>query len=165
MKQYHYDLGKLLKEYALGLGGIAITAGPAVFLEAILVPIAWVCWILSGIFAAHLIKTAIRHKTVIEFNEGGIVAQTPLGSRKIGWDGLNEVRLSYFKSRRGSDSSAIMTLRLKGDGTKIVVESSLKGFDAFTETVAKMCNGRRVSMDLTTLHNFEALGIPVVPKE
>lgn len=163
--RYYHDPIKLVKEYALGIGGIAITAGPAVLVEDILVPIAWVFWILSAIFALHIIKTAIRHKTVIELNETGVVSFGLFGKRHIGWDGLRNVQLSCFNARRGSAARALMILRLAGDDTKIVVESSLKGFDMFAETIAKMCQGRLVEMDITTRHNFEALGMPVAPKE
>lgn len=163
--QYPYDPARLAREYAIGGAGIAATAGPALFVEGILTPIAWVFWVLAAVFALHVIKTGIRHKTVIEFNQNGIDSKSPLGTKTIAWDRLREVKLSYFKSKRGSEASAVMTLRLKSDDTKIVVESSLKGFDRFAETVAKMCTGRPVSMDINTLHNFEALGVPVKPKE
>lgn len=163
MIQYRYETSKLVKEYGLGLIGIAATAGPNLYVEQILTPIAWVFWALFAIFLVHLAKTLIRHKTIIEFNDNGVVSIGPFSKREISWHALESVRLSCFRSPRARAGTEVMTLYLRGNGTKIVVESSLSSFDTVLESVAKMCVGREVSMDLTTRHNFEALEIPVAP--
>lgn len=161
MKTLRYEGGALVKDALRGLAGIAFTAGPALTVENILRPIEFACWGLAALFAAFLLRTAIRHKTEIQLSEDAIAVSGPLRRRQMGWDELESVKLSYFASARARQGSGILTLTLRGGGTKIIVESSLREFDRLAEFVAGLCAQRGIDVDPTTMHNFEALGSPI----
>ncbi|WP_421880998.1 hypothetical protein [Pacificispira sp.] len=161
MKILRYDSGALAKDAARGLIGLAVTAGPALGVENILRPIEIVCWALATLFAVFLLRTALRHKTEIQLSEDAIAVQSPLRRRQLKWSDITVVKLSYFASAKARRGSGVLTLTLRGGGTKIIVESSLKEFDRLAESVAELCARQGIDVDPTTMHNFDAMGSPI----
>lgn len=169
MTVLRYKSGALIADALRGAAGIAFTMGPPLLLDDILAPVAWVLWALSSIFVVYLVRTGLRHKTEIRVTEDGIARVGPLGRRALSWDALGSVRLSYFASARTRAGAGVMALTLKGrdaggSDTKIVVESSLNGFDTLVETVAALCARPDVAVDPTSVHNFDAFGAPIRKK-
>lgn len=161
MTVLRYKTGALAGEFLRGGLGLAIAVSPPLLVEAILTPIAILCWCLSALFALYLVRTALRHKTAIEVTEDAIAQSSPLGRRELAWQDVQSVRLSYFASSRTKRGEGVSSLVLRGKGTKIIVESSLTEFDRLAETVADLCARPDIDIDFTSMHNFEAMGIPV----
>lgn len=165
-----YDPSALAWDLARGLAGVAVTLGPLVLVETILRPVEILLWVLLAIFAFYLAKTAQRLKTEIRLDNTGLHRRTPFGRASIPWEGMERVRLSYFASSRTKPGAGIAALRVSGrnrDGikTKIIVESSLTGFDKVLKSVAAMsAEGAAkgaVQIDETSRHNFNALGVAI----
>ncbi len=161
MKTLQFDRGALIRDALRGIAGLAATAGPALLVEDILRPIEIVCWGLAAIFAVFLLRTGLRHKTEIHLSEDAIAVSNPLRRRSLQWSDLTAVRLSYYASARSRQGSGILSLTLRGKGTKIVVESSLREFDRLAEFVAGLCTRQGIDVDPATMHNFEAMGAPI----
>ena len=104
----------------------------------------------------------IRHKTEIQLTQDGIMMVTPLGRKEIAWLDMTAVTLSYFSTSRSGAGKGVMTLKLKAGDTIIRIDSSLNGFDTVVKQVAWVCSKVPVAISPTTVHNFDAMGVPIV---
>ncbi|MEQ8441086.1 MAG: hypothetical protein RIM33_10745 [Alphaproteobacteria bacterium] len=161
IKRLRYNTGTLIWETLTGLFGLVFTLAPNLFVENILGPVSVLFWCLTALFAAYLTRTVLRHKTEIELSDSAIRAHSVGGDRKIEWDTLEKAKLSHFGSGRSTPTSGVSILTVRGNGTKIVVESTLKEFDTVLEYVSAVCRARPVEVDTTSRLNFDALGYPV----
>lgn len=161
MTTLRYKSSSIAMEALRGSVGLVICLIPPIFVEAVLKPVEILCWCLAALFAVYLLRTAIRHKTAIEITQDAITATSPLGRRELPWKDVQSVRLGYFASARTQKGEGVLSLKLRGNGTKIIVESSLTEFDRLAETVAGLCTRPDIDIDFTSMHNFEAMGIPV----
>jgi hypothetical protein len=161
VKSLRYEKGALAMDALRGGGGLALCVGPLVFVEDILTWVAAIFWILAAVFGVFVLKVVDRHKTEIQIGDDGITMIAPGRTRSIAWDRLERVKLSYFASKRARPGDGVMTMTLRGDGTKIVVDSALTEFDIVAEGVARVCGAKSLDVDPTTAHNFEALGAPI----
>lgn len=148
-----------------GAGGLALCLTPLIFVEEILTWVAVIFWVLAGVFAVFLLRILYRLKSEIQLSDDEITLIAPGTRRTIVWDRLESVKLSYFASKRAKAGDGVMTLTLRGDGTKIVVESSLTEFDALATGVSRLCGAKALDVDMTTSHNFQALGAPIPRSE
>ena len=91
----------------------------------------------------------------------------PCGLRRMGhapmlltWSGLARMRLRYFgpRSPRGWQSGTL-ELRLDGAGGKMIVDSTLEGFDTVLREAVAAANERGLVLDRVTLANMRALGL------
>src|SRR5687767_15076830 len=76
MTAHRYDMAELGGDYARGAAGVALTALPL-----ILLPMHWIVAVAFGaaalVFLAFLLRTWLRHRSVIEVDGQGIVAHGP----------------------------------------------------------------------------------------
>ena len=155
VSRHRYPGASLAADYARGGVGVLLTAGPL-----LAVPVhAAVAWLLGGaaaLFVFFLMRTALRHATVIETDDHGIAARGPI-SRTIAWPALSDVRLRYYSTRRDREQGW-MQLTLRGGGRRLTVESSIEDFDAIARDAAAMARRNGIDLSEATLNNMMALG-------
>ena len=156
MALYRYPAGATAADYALGLGGIALTAGPF-FALAPSGPLAWILAACMLLFLVYFVRAVVRHLTRIELSEAGIAALGPFG-RAIPWDELRSMKLNYYTTR-SDRSGGWMQLDLRTGQRSISVDSRLEGFADFASTAAQEARRRGCRLDETTLLNLKALGV------
>lgn len=161
MKSLRYKPSALAMDALRGVGGLALCLAPLIFVEEILTWVAVIFWVLAGVFAVFLLRILYRLKSEIQLNDEAITLIAPGTRRTIAWDRLEGVKLAYFASKRAKAGDGVMTLTLFGEGTKIIVESSLTEFDTLAMGVSRVCGAKALDVDMTTSHNFQALGAPI----
>ncbi len=157
MSLHRYPGAALTADYLRGGGGLLLTAGPLLAL-----PLHWIMAVLFGscalLFAAFMLRTALRQFTVIEATDQGIASRGPLSGRAIRWDELARLRLTYYSTRRDRERGW-MQLTLKGRGRALAMDSALDGFDAVADRAAHAAQVRGVEITDATRDNLAALGI------
>jgi len=153
---YRYPAGAISSDYARGLGGIVLTAGPAWTLA----PAAPVYWILAGcalLFLVYLARAVVRHLTRIELSETGIAARGPFGA-VIRWDELRSIKLNHYTTR-SDRSGGWMQLDLSTRRRTLCVDSRLGCFSELAGAAAREALRRGYCLDEGTRVNLRALGI------
>ncbi len=156
MKTYRYPPRELAGDYARGGVGLAVTAGPLLFLPTN--PI--IMWILAGFAALFMVfaaRTAIRHMTVIRIDDAGIAAVGPIGA-SVRWDDLRRVALSYYSTRRDR-TRGWMQLSVRGKGRAVRLDSSIEGFRDIAAQAVHHAELKRIELSPATVVNLNALGI------
>ena len=156
MALYRYPAEATVADYARGLGGIALTAGPFFALA----PSGALAWILAAcmlLFLVYFVRAVVRHLTRIELSEAGIAALGPFG-RAIPWDELRSMKLNYYTTR-SDRSGGWMQLDLRTGQRSISVDSRLEGFADIAGVAAQQAQRRGCRLDETTLLNLKALGV------
>jgi len=156
MPLYRYPAAATAADYARGLGGIALTAGPF-FLLAPSGPLAWILAACMLLFLVYFVRAVVRHLTRIELSEAGIAALGPFG-RAIPWDELRSMKLNYFTTR-SDRSGGWMQLDLGTGQRALSVDSRLEGFAEVAGAAAQQARRRGCHLDETTLSNLKALGV------
>ncbi len=156
MSLHRYPAASLWADDARAAAGLAMTALPLAVLD-----MHWVLTAAFGaaaiLFAGFLVRTGLRHITVIETGDAGIATHGPLGSA-IAWPQLAGLRLRYYSTRRDREHGW-MQLTLRGNRRRLRLESTLDGFD---DVVGQACAAARrngVTFDDATVENLLALGI------
>src|SRR5260221_11020217 len=116
MKTLRYSLSALLGDYARGILGSTICL-------VIVITYDWtnrLIWLfiaLTALFLVYTIRTAIKQKTIIQVDDGGITS-TLFGSKcRIDWDRLKALSLRYYAPRRAKKKGLGSVLgRLGGRG-------------------------------------------------
>ncbi|MFT6579912.1 MAG: hypothetical protein ACJAU6_000335 [Alphaproteobacteria bacterium] len=155
---YQYPLISLYGDYIRAVCGAAFCGLPLLFVNGspILSTILAAVFLLFVGFGA---KTAIRHLTLIEIDDIGIIAKGPLG-RRIAWRDIDKVVLKYYSTQRDKNEGW-MHLSLFNGKQKLTVESTLSGFDDVVGPALQAGFKNDAAMDETTLENITALGISV----
>ena len=156
MRRYCYPAGANTADYARGLGGIALTAGP-LWILAPGGPLAWILAACMLLFLVYFVRAVVRHLTRIELSETGIAARGPFGGA-IPWDELRSVKLNYYTTR-SDRSGGWMQLDLGTRQRSICVDSRLEGFAELASTAAQEALRRGHRLDEATLLNLKALGV------
>jgi len=167
MSLHRYDRGALRRDAARGLVGLALTGGPLLAVPAAPVAAA----LLGGgcaLFALFALRTARRSLTRVEMDADGIALSSwgPAGRVRLTWAGLAGMKLGYYAMRRREGGPGIapagwMQLRLRGEGGRMRLESTLEGFDAVVAGAADAARRAGLALDPMTRANLLALGIRV----
>jgi hypothetical protein len=155
---HQYPLRSLYGDYVRAAIGVGFCSVPLSFVNDSPVLLT----ILSGVLLLFLgfgAKTAMRHLTVIETEEEGIIANGPLGQR-IAWRDIDKVALKFYSTRRDT-KEGWMQLTLYGATKKMTLESSLDGFNEVADAVIQAGFRNNAQMDETTMENVAAMGIVV----
>ncbi len=162
MLEFRYPLSALVKDYLLGVLGLAASVqilsttdtGTGIF------------WFFLGLAAFFVIVTgnaANRHATRITVGEDGI-RSGPWMSRFIAWKDLKGLSLRFYAIRSvlGRNKGGWMTLKLKsGNGSSISVDSDLPHFQSLVTKAALIAKENGILVDAYTAHNLLSLGIEV----
>ena len=155
---HRYPKSALLGDYLRGGGGLALTAGPALFapmfdaLQIIFAAIAL-------LFAGFILRTWQRQATTIELHDEGLRVAGPLG-RDMAWQDVRKFALSYFSTRRDR-TSGWMQLTVRDGRGKISIDSSLDGFDEVLSRCAEAATRNNIELSTATIENLKAAGIAV----
>lgn len=157
MAVYRYPANRILADYFLGIGGMAMSGG----LLALAASSRFVLILfggLTGVFLLFTIYTTRRQRLRIAADADGI--QMSGGwVRSLRWDEVETVTLRYFSARRNRKGGGWMTLTLRGRGQKIAFDSHLDGFEALARKAGEVAVQRGLPLDNVTASNFAALDI------
>ena len=158
MVELRYPLGSLVWDYLRGILGLGISV---VIIQSIDTDtsIFWVILGLAALFLVWLANTALRHMSRIRFDEEGL-RSTPWPKKTIAWNGLEEMALRYYSTRR-KRKDGWMTLSLKAGKEKIDIESTLPHFADIVARAAYAAKQANLPLDQVTMDNMDALGVKV----
>ena len=155
---YRYPVPAIAADYARGLGGLALTAGP-LWLLAPAEAFAWALAACMVLFLVYFARAVVRHLTRIELTEAGITARGPFGGA-VPWDELRSMKLNYYTTK-SDRAGGWMQLDLSTGVRSVSVDSRLNGFAEIARIAAHQACRRGRSLDETTLLNLKALGVRV----
>lgn len=156
MSRYRYPPKALAGDYLRAGGGLAVTAGPAIFLPTVL-PVTVVFAALATLFAIFGLRTALRQFTVIELSDEAITVVGAAG-KELAWRDVRELRLDYYSTRRDREGGW-MQMKISGPRGHIRIDSALDGFAMLARETAVHAAAHGVATTETTRGNFQALGI------
>ena len=157
MPVYRYPAGALAADYARGLAGILLTAGP-LWLLGLSGAFAWLLAACMLLFLVYFARAVVRHLTRIELSETGITARGPFGGA-VPWDELRSMKLSYYTTR-SDRTGGWMQLDLSTGESSISIDSRLQDFADVVDIAAQQAQRRgRPALDETTRRNLKALGV------
>jgi hypothetical protein len=153
---HRYRTAELVGDYVRGVAGLVLMAVPLVAVP--MHPAVAVAFAAAALlFAAFLLRTALRHRTTYRLDEAGLTADGPLGTRRIDWDGLTVFRLRYFSTRRDR-KQGWMQLRLAAGGRRLTLESALDDFAVVVAAAHEAALARDLPIDDATETNLLSLG-------
>lgn len=156
MSEHRYPARSLMEDYARGAAGL-------VFLGVALIPMHWVLHLMFGLIAVLLlsfgVRTALRARSRIVLDEGGIAVIGPIGKR-LAWASLDALKLRYFSTRRDR-KQGWMELTLRGAGAKLAIESQIEGFEDIVRAAANAAVARGLTVDPSTEGNLAAMDVTV----
>lgn len=161
MLEFRYPVSALVKDYLLGVLGLAASvqilstteSGSGIF---------WFFLALAVFFLIVTANAANRHVTRITVNEDGI-GSGPWQRRFIAWKDLKGLSLRFYAVRSvfGRNKGGWMTLKLKAGGRSITVDSDLPHFQSLVTKAALCAKENGVLVDAYTAHNLLSLGVEV----
>ncbi len=157
---YRYPPRALVGDYVRSACGLILTAGP-LFLGDILLSVRIVLIVVAFLFFAFGLRTLIRQAVTVEMRDRGILVRGPLG-RGIEWRDLDDMRLSFFSTRRDRETGW-MQLRLSAGKTRIRLDGALDGFREITAAAAGAAGERKLALNAATVENLIAIGIDPPP--
>jgi hypothetical protein len=110
----------------------------------------------AALFAVFGIRTALRHRSFIEVTEAALQS-SGLRQASISWSKLDQMKLSYYSTRRDG-RGGWMQLKLVAGGSTMRIDSRVEGFSELVIASAKAAETRGLSLDPATSVNLQALG-------
>jgi hypothetical protein len=158
MPAHRYPAAAVAADYARGLAGILLTAGP-LWLLGLSGALAWVLAACMLLFLVYFARAVVRHLTRIELSETGITARGPFGGAVVPWDELRSMKLSYYTTR-SDRTGGWMQLDLSTGESSVSIDSRLQNFVDVVDIAAQQAERRgRPPLDETTRRNLKALGV------
>ena len=153
-QQFAYHPSSLLGDYIRSIVGVGLTASALIFLNlATWLQIVFLtCFLLFVIFT---IRTIIRQKTSYRLCNAAL-QQVGIFSKNINFDDLTKFELRYFSTRRNREEGWFQ-LKLVANDIKIVVDSSLNGFDDIIKTANFAVEKNKLDLDAITSANLHAV--------
>lgn len=136
--------------------GVAACVIPIFFIEAG-APAAYVLSGFAGFFVLFGLRTLLQTRTVATLDENG-VAISGWTARRIPWDKLDAMKLSYFSTRRDREAGW-MQLKMYGNGTRIAVHSSLEGFEEVCRRAVRAAQDNDIEVSHATARNLAVIGL------
>jgi hypothetical protein len=161
MIEVRYPLGSLVKDYLLGVLGLAAIINILAKLESGS-GLFWFFGALAIFFLVVLLNAAQRHVMRVTLSEDGI-ATGPWNRRFIAWNDLKGLSLRFYAVRSvlGRNKGGWMSLKLRSDGANITLDSDLPHFQSVVTKAALAAKANDVLVDAYTAHNLQSLGVPL----
>jgi hypothetical protein len=161
MIEVRYPLGSLVKDYLLGVIGLAVIINILATLE----PGSGLFWFFAALaffFLVVLLNAVQRHVMRVTLSEDGI-GTGPWNRRFIAWNDLKGLSLRFYAVRSvlGRNKGGWMSLKLRSDGANIAVDSDLPHFQSVVTKAAMAAKANAVLVDAYTAHNLQSLGVEV----
>lgn len=160
MTRYRYATRGIYADYARAAAGCVLTGVPL----ALAPTGGWVIAIFGALFVMFVVfglRTWARHRMAVDIDDDAIV-QHGLGTRRIPWDRLDALALSYYSTRRDR-KNGWMQLRLRGDGATIRLDSAFEGFDEAARRAHDAARRRGLELGPVTQGNLAGLGLEPAP--
>ncbi len=154
--RYRYPPRALVGDYLRSACGLILTAGP-LFLGDILLSVRIILIVVAFLFLAFGLRTFVRQAVTVEMRDRGILVRGPLG-RGIEWRDLDDMRLSFFSTRRDRETGW-MQLRLSAGKTRIRLDGALDGFREIAAAATEAARARKLELNAATVENLMAIGI------
>jgi hypothetical protein len=156
MTRLRYHRREISTDLLRAGAGLAACVTPMFFLEPGAVA-SYVLAVPAAFFALFGVRTVTNARTVFTFDETGIRAEG--GHRaNIRWDGLHDVRLSYFSTRRDREAGW-MQLKLEGAESTLNLHSSLDGFEDVCRAAFLAAESCGLDLTAASTRNFTMLGL------
>jgi hypothetical protein len=156
--RFRYSIKSLVGDHIRAIAGIVLAATPLLVVSA--GPLVnSVLSLLILLFLIFAVRTVLRHMSAIELSETDI-ASDGLITRRIAWNEVRSVRLSYFSTWRDK-SKGWMQLKIRGNKVTLRIDSDLNGFATVATAMAECAVRNDVAMNDVTIGNFGAMGISV----
>jgi hypothetical protein len=167
MSVHRYPARALVADYVRSGVGLMVTAGPLVAIGLGSIT-SYALALAAALFAAHGMRTAIRHATTVELTSDAVVCRGPRPMR-LDWSGLRRVKLSFFSTRRwgarASPGDGWMQLTLSGETGNLSIESTLDDFGGVVRCAAAAARAKGLGLDAPTRANLLAMGVSIPPEE
>ncbi len=157
---YFYPLQNLRGDYIRALSGASICVAPLVLSISegggvtgglLLLPF------FAALFLLYFANTLVKQLSSVAIDDRGI-SISGFRARKIRWDQLVELKLSYFTTWRGGENGW-MQLRLKTPAGVLRLSSALIGFEHIVRVALRSAALRNIALDDVTLKNLNELGL------
>ncbi|MBL8707935.1 MAG: hypothetical protein JNL25_01965 [Rhodospirillaceae bacterium] len=161
MLEVRYPLSSLVKDYLLGLLGLAALINILAATDSE----TGLFWFFAGLtvfFLLIVLNAAQRHVMRITLSEEGIESG-PWNRRFIAWKDLRGLSLRFYAVRSlfGRNKGGWMSLKLRADGVGIAIDSDLPHFQSIVTKAALAARENGVLVDAYTAHNLASLGVEV----
>ena len=155
-KTFSYPRSIVVKEYCQTGIGIVFTGVPLLLFgpSSVIVSLLGCFFCL---FLAYGIR-AYRHSQMKFIVDNSAIQALGPGKKVMLWEELEEIKLSYFSTRRDGENGW-MQLKLKGRGKRLRVESTITDFWDLVGICALKAKNRGLALDPSTIQNMHALGI------
>lgn len=158
-----YPRQTLWADYIRGAAGVMLCGAPLLALDVN----RWLALVLGAgfaLFAAFLVRTALRQRTRYILTSDTLCADGPAGAL-VEWNRLDRMRLSYYSTKRDR-SSGWMQLSIGSDGGgSVKVDSSLDGFYDIVERAARAAETIGLELSPATRANLRSMGLSVAGQE
>jgi hypothetical protein len=154
MTRHAYPGSAMLADYLRAAAGFVPTS---TILATVRVSVAAGA-ILAGIAALFLlfgIRTALRHRTIIEASDTAIRASGPFAA-SFAWSELDRLKLAYYSARRDRRDGWLQ-LELGAGRSVLRLDSRIDGFAALVERASRAAAARGLPFDAATTANLTAL--------
>ncbi len=156
MSQFRYPFDALSGDYVRAGAGTLVCGAPLPFLSDNLVAMS-VLGGLTVLFVYFGWRTYVRQRTEIEVDQESIRASGII-QRRLMWGSLEQVKLSYFSTRRDR-RDGWMQLSLRAQEGRLRIDSNIQGFDTLARHAYDAAVAKDLELSHATLGNFQALGI------
>lgn len=116
---------------------------------------------MAALFAVFGIRTALRHGSQLELNDG-VVRASGLFCTSISLRELDRIKLAHYSTRRDG-RGGWMQLELRSGSSTLRIDSRLEGFAKVVEVSARAAEARGLGFGAATQANLRALGIGLHP--
>lgn len=154
---YSYTTSQMLKDYSRVGTGMALTAIP-LFLPNLSTVLEILFSAVFLLFGYYGIATIRRHTSRIHVTEQYLSLQG-LGVTSINWRDIKSLKLAYYSTMQGG-GKGWMQLSVLGGFQRITIDSRLDGFPKIVQLAANGARVNGLALDLITIDNLVALGIP-----
>ena len=108
-------------------------------------------------FSLFGLRTWLHIRTQVTLDDTAI-KMTGWTSGRIAWQNLSSLKLSYFSTRRDREAGW-MQLTLCAEHNKIVLHSTLEGFEDICQHAFRVAKARNIEMSDATAENFAVIGL------
>ena len=117
--------------------------------------------ILLLIYSTYL---TLKSLSKITFDEEEIIKSNPVIKTILKWKDISEIKLNYYSTRRDKEKGW-MVLFLLNKQKKIVIHSSISGFDVILKQIGAKTYSNNYLFNYYTENNFKAMGINLYNKD
>ena len=152
--RYYYNQSSIIGDYIKSAVGLILIITAIIFLDLTQI-LQFIFIFIVILFIIFTIRTFIRHKSHYFF-QNNILYQYGIFHKKLPLDQLINLRIKYFSTARNYENGWFQ-MKLATKDVKLVVDSSLNGFDIIAKTAATALRNKNLPIDDNTNINLQAI--------